>query len=577
MRTAILALLVTIAACGPAAHAPRPVPSTTPRPAAAAPAAAAQSLPVEAPSGGTPLEVRGAALARLLHDAGAATPTLIGQGFLATRESAVHDVHVPGGACMTFAALATNGIRDLDAQLFHPSGELLAADAADDAHPTLQVCAREGAPVRFALRVVNYAGHGADRIAAFASPEAALPAIARAIGGTPGRVRDRAADPTAARVADRLSTAALRGFTEIDEPREIMLAPSQSVWVPIAARLDECLLVFVVPESGLRAVSARLLDGDGSELARSTDPDSEATLQFCAVRHRELVLVVTARRGGGTARVHTLSAPSARVSGGKHLWFGQTATRRDAAGRADDTMTERDCASLTRPALDRADAAGFRATSAPRCLPLARGEAVRARFSLEAGHCARVEVVAGRGVARPAVTWSVEGEPLGDHVGRGLGAPATLHACSAAARELDATLVARSGSGLLGLVVTTRRADDADLEAEARRLDARARALVAGGAAIADEEGVCAASSVRTLDIAPGTCVRTTFVAERAAPVSACALRGEAPVACDAGPAPELAQCAPPNERRRLAVRCTPREGETARGHWISATHRPAL
>jgi hypothetical protein len=571
------ALLLLMAACGPIAGG-----SGTALPAA--PHLAATSLEAaRAPRGeadtrtAAPLDAREVELERRLRDRGVSAPMRVGIGFLASRESAVHEVVVPGGTCATFTAIATDGIRDLDASLHHPSGEMLAADTAEDAHPTVQVCATDGAPRRFALRVVNFRGHGAYRLLAFPSAEAALSAIASALGGTPGRVRDRDADPVAARVAERMDTATRRGFVALGEPREIALAAAQSVWVPVPLRAGRCLLAFVLPQGGLASISARLLDGDGIELARSDDTATEAMLQFCAERQRELILVLTARRGAGTARVLTFTAPAARLGGGSYLWFGQTSSRLADVGSASEHAHPRDCAALVRTALTRAEAAGFRAAGAPRCVSLARRESESTRIPIEAGECLRVELVADSGVARPAVTLTIDGAPLAEHVGPGLGAPAIVHACSATSRELDATLVARSGSGALGLVVTRRPTEGPDLAAEAHRLDAGARAVAAGLAPAPDEDGACASASLRSVDVVAGTCARMTFVAERGAPVSLCATHDGVSVACDAGSAPEVALCAPPDVLRRVELRCAPREGDAARGRWLVATRRLAL
>ena len=103
------------------------------------------------------------------------------------------------------------------------------------------------------------------------------------------------------------------------------------------------------------------------------------------------LLVVTARRGAGSAQVLTFTAPTASIGGSNSLWFGQTATR--LASATPPTGAPRDCADMARNALARADAEGFRRAMAPRCIALARGEAERVSISLEAGSCARVTTI----------------------------------------------------------------------------------------------------------------------------------------------------------------------------------------
>jgi hypothetical protein len=383
-----------------------------------------------------------------LRRAGAMLDATTSRGFLAAGESATVEVSAPAGGCATVTTLASGGVRDLDATLFAPSGDALAEDVAEDAHPTVQLCA-PGPEARRAFLVVRaYSGAGAYVVATFASPRAALPAIARVIGGAPGVASDTTSEVADdARLRDFALGASRRGFAPRGEPRVVPLAASQSVRVPLPVAAGECVTVLALAERGLEDVDAVLLDADGTELARDVGTGRDATLQRCADRTADLALVLTAVRGQGAARVAVFVGPVTRVGGASGLWLGQPAAERASTRSLDAGLAD---------ARSKALAEHFAVRGATARVALARGGAWRTTSRAEANTCLRFEATAGPGVARPYVLVSSNGAALAESEGRGEGAPAVAELCTTAATDLDVTLVARSGSGELGLTVSSR-------------------------------------------------------------------------------------------------------------------------
>ena len=85
-------------------------------------------------------------------------------------------------------AIASRGVHDMDAAVYSPEGELLAADSQPDAHPTIQVCSGEQ-EARLYYVVHIYEGAGAYLMVPFAGGSEQLEAGARVLGGRPATAR----------------------------------------------------------------------------------------------------------------------------------------------------------------------------------------------------------------------------------------------------------------------------------------------------------------------------------------------------------------------------------------------------
>ena len=520
------------------------------------------------------LDTRVAELTTSLRRAGGTPAGIATRGFLAGGESATFPVTVAAGTCLTVATVASPGVRDLDATLFAPSGDVLAEDTAEDAHPSLQLCAPGTAARRAFVVVRAYSGAGAYLATSVSSSRAALPALAGVVGGTPGIASDtieEVADD--ARLRDQVLGATRRGLEQRGEPRDVTLAARQTVWLPLPLEASHCVSVVALAEHGLEDVDAQLLDADGSELTRDVGTGRDAGLQHCVERAAELVLVLTAVRGEGNARVVVFDGPVTRVGGASGLWLGQPAADRAEIASLDAVIAD---------AHARATAAGFRVRGRPVRAILPRGGAIRSTLAIAAGTCARLEVSAGPGIARPYLLASVDGVPRAEHEGRGEGQPAIAHLCTRPALHLDISLVARSGSGELALTVSTRAtlaaADDV-ARAEAGRLDELARSLAAGYASRAPARLAAGDSAPLHLTVAAGTCARVVFVADDARRVALAATGSEGyTLAGDSGDAPRVGFCATRGSPRAVDVRASSASaGSALAGTWLVSEKAPVV
>jgi len=561
-RLAVAAFGALLAACG-GTSAPL-TPST---------GAATQSASTSSPDA---LDARLAELTTRLRRSGVAlsgTPT---RGFLAGGESATVRVVAPAGSCATITTLASAGVRDLDATLFAPSGEVLAEDVAEDAHPTVQLCAAANEARRGYVVVRAYSGAGAYFVATFVGPQAALAPVAVAIGGTPGLASNSVTEVADdARLRDHTLGASRRGFSARGEPRRVPLATGQTVWIPLPVSAAECVSVLALAERGLEDVDAQLLDADGTEITRDVGTGRDASVQHCAERAAELVLVLTAKRGQGSARVAVFAGPVTRVGGASGLWLGQPAADRTATRTVDASLAD---------ARARATAANFAVRGRPLRTTVGRGGAERTSARLAANTCTRFELSAGPGIARPYLLVSVDGAPLTEHESRGEAQPAIAHVCTRAALDVDLAIVARSGNGELALTTATRpllAPTDAAAHVEALRLDEVARSAAAGFETLPTNSVAGRESGLLRVAVPPGMCARIVFIADDAARVALEARVAveshvdEHVLAADTAESPRVAFCATQDQPRTVEIRTHAATGsEELQGAWLLSRRR---
>ena len=90
-----------------------------------------------------PLGVAMRAVARQLEPLGAVASRDAFGGFMSTGGRSTQRFELPAKSCMTLVAIAAQGVHDMDAAVYGPEGDLVAADSQPDAHPTIQLCAGE--------------------------------------------------------------------------------------------------------------------------------------------------------------------------------------------------------------------------------------------------------------------------------------------------------------------------------------------------------------------------------------------------------------------------------------------------
>lgn len=238
------------------------------------------------------------------------------RAFVAARGTRAFELEVPAATCWAIVAFASGGMRDLDARLFTPEGELLAEDVAPDPRPAILACADEGVPLRAWLVLDAYDGSGAVLIAALRTPREALDAVRELLGGEPGvALGGSARDPLDEALARR-------GFEPTGPPIEVPLARGQRVRVPLRARAGRCYAIVARAREPALRVALRLLDLAGEPLR---DAGVEGALQVCEPEDVERAIEVAAREGAGTARVTIAEGDDAAVGGEAGLWLGTPA------------------------------------------------------------------------------------------------------------------------------------------------------------------------------------------------------------------------------------------------------------
>lgn len=339
------------------------------------------------------------------------TPGVIhGRGFLATRARQTVPLEVPAGRCSSIVTLASTGVRDIDAVLYGPSGDLLAEDVQPDSHPTIQVCGGERGR-RVYLHLYVYEGAGAYLFAGFdSSDDTSFAAVARVVGGRPGVAANPGqAAEASSRVAEFTAGAARRGYRPDGAPLPVQLDRDQRIRVPLATLRGRCYSVAAFAGPGLVDVDLTVFDEQGRERARDRAENADATTQICVDRDSSLSVELHAAEGHGPAEFHILSAPDSAAGGPNGLWLGERTDERRASTPLTETLRQRDAAA-------RAD--GWGAARLVAGGTLIQAEATRHAVVLPAGRCSRLEVTGGRGLGGFRVRVSGAGETIASRTTR---------------------------------------------------------------------------------------------------------------------------------------------------------------
>lgn len=494
--------------------------------------------------GNDPLAARMRDLAGQLAPAGARPSELDGRGFLAARATETTAIEVPARTCVSIVAITSAGLRDLDATLFDPSGDVLAEDVEPDAHPTIQVCAGN-APRRAYYGLLAYEGAGAYYWSAFVSERAAFDAVSRVIGGRPGVASDTPAETEQdIRVRDFASGVVRRGFRAEGDPSRVPLAADQRVRVPLEMRASTCTTVAGFTLEGLADVDLRILDEEGQEVARDVSPAADPAAQICVDRDALWSVELHAVRGAGEVRLAVYRAPVSTIGGASGLWLGQRAEVRVAQVPLDEAIA-RD----VRGARD----AGWGAPAQRGRGVLVPGEAVSHRIDLAAGRCTLVMATGGGGVGRLHLRIVDDaGAVLTERNARRPTADARI--CTGGRARATAQIVARLGGGEYALHTFTRaRPPSVPASAAAAEsgalLDAIDEAAAAGysphepATAFEPMALVAERPAERAIPLAPSACVRVNVVAEGPGAVDAELRRGGRSLARATGRVAELRAC----------------------------------
>ncbi len=299
--TARWLLLVALAFSGGCAHAGAP--------------RAAERLAEPAPTtwrdGSDLLTLRMAAVVTSMGREGYTDSGVFARGFLPPGERRTQRVTLPAHTCMTWVAMGSAGIDDLDAALYTPRGDLVVDDDASDARPTITTCAGASRHELY-FRLLSYQGGGSFLAVMFTRPITEADAtLALSAPGERDGFRELA------------RTLSKRGFVDRADVVELDLGSQEELSISIPAEAGHCYAVLAEPSAGLEALSLRVLDPRGHELANGR-ADAEATgIQWCSRETVATSMLVRATRGAGTARLMRFVGPEERVGGASALWLGE--------------------------------------------------------------------------------------------------------------------------------------------------------------------------------------------------------------------------------------------------------------
>lgn len=384
-----------------------------------------------------PLALRMRAIGARLQPLGLTPEREAFSGFLTAGTRGTHPLELAARTCATWLALASEGIADMDAAIYSPEGEVLAVDSQPDARPTLQVCAGETS-LRLYYTLQIYEGAGSFLMAGFTGPRSSLEAAAHALGARP-MVTDlgEASAAGQGRVSAFRDGQQRRGFLPVQLPVRVPLAAAQRARSVIAVEPGGCYSAAGFALDGLRGVELRVLDEEGTELARDAAGQEDAAVQFCAERRAEYAAELRGGAGTGAALLLLFRAEAALIGGRAGLWLGERPLEPAATETLDAVL-----ATVTR----RARQDGFARTRTSASVQLLPGGVTGQPLSLGAHRCARIHAVGGPGIRRLQLTVV---DARGQEVARAQGdaAGTYVHVCTSAAGELEVETHAVGGSG----------------------------------------------------------------------------------------------------------------------------------
>jgi hypothetical protein len=365
-------------------------------------------------------------------------------GFITHQSAVTTAFEVPAGRCLSIVTVGTEGLRDLDAHLFEPGGDLLVEDVETDPHPTVQLCAREARRVYHVLEA--YEGQGAYLVASFVSERAGLERVARVVGGHPGVAAGTGGERSdlERRMNEFRDGVARRGFQPSGDPARADFTGTGAMRFPLPVTPDRCYTLAAVAEGEVSNADLSVYDLDGDEIVRDVRPDRDAYAQFCPPAAATLSVEVRAgaNSGAGAVVLQAFAADAAALGGANTLWLGERLSwGASAVALADATpVVVRRLGSL-----GYAPAAGT-PLGRGQTQTFAAGESREFRVATSPGRCMAVAAVGGRGLGRMRVDLY---DPSGELVARGARheAGVVAVACTSNREELRAQVAAEVGSG----------------------------------------------------------------------------------------------------------------------------------
>lgn len=207
------------------------------------------------------------------------------------------------GFCYTAVAIGEEG-QDLNIVVIDPSGQTIAHDVNPDEHPWVSVCPRsEG---RTVVRLQMAQSSGDFYYASFEGPPDVQPNLHAFFGLNatdllPAAEVDSETQRRIEALDQRLAVEALQ---RVDTPKGLDLATDESQQYDLNLLGGTCYAFAVLGSSTARHIEASLVDRQGNEVARHSDP-TEAIVRYCSEQSASHLLRI--RLLDGQSKIFTLA------------------------------------------------------------------------------------------------------------------------------------------------------------------------------------------------------------------------------------------------------------------------------
>ena len=193
-----------------------------------------------------------------------------GADTLGPRASDNFNITLNGGDCYRIAGFGGQGVRDLDAYLYDPSGRQMVRDYATDSRPIVSACATQTGQYR--VRFHMYAGAGAYTYQVYHQAGGAVQA--EGLAGMDPVVRRRLEVFTASRLA--------KGYRAISGlAGSGVLSRNQSQNFNASLEAGRCYQVAGFGGSGVADLDVFVYGPGGNEVGRDQATDATPLVQYC--------------------------------------------------------------------------------------------------------------------------------------------------------------------------------------------------------------------------------------------------------------------------------------------------------
>lgn len=346
------------------------------------------------------------------------------RGFLAPGARALLPLVLEPLTCTAIVAVASPSVADLDAALYTPDGAVLAEDDASDPRPVVRMCTGKQRLAAY-LALYAFQGTGSYAAARMTRPRKdsdPLPAADDDVSGSP-------------EFLELVRALHNRGYQDEGPSTRLPLVSGSPLRLAAKVVAGQC---YSMVADGGEALSLRLFDDEGLEVAQGVGEKGPAALQYCASRSGEFALELSARGATRGTQLARFRAAQAAVGGARAAWLGEPVPAADIERQAGDAEAPRQCRGPEQ--------------SLAKQVALSQGHVLELALP-RAGGCARIVAQLHEGLTR--LTLRAENAQGAELVSQEVrGASGWLQVCAAAPAS-RVMVIARAG---FGAVSVTRQA-----------------------------------------------------------------------------------------------------------------------